>query len=71
MGASGMPLAWGLPANPKASRWYMYSSNHTGGVVNFSFGDGSVKFIRFNVDPVVWMYAIVADDGNVFDHGQL
>jgi prepilin-type N-terminal cleavage/methylation domain-containing protein len=45
MGAGGMPTAWGLgdPAN-----WYQYSSNHPG-IVNFGFGDGSVRSIKTGV----------------------
>jgi prepilin-type N-terminal cleavage/methylation domain-containing protein/prepilin-type processing-associated H-X9-DG protein len=51
--------------------WRRYfGSAHSGGL-NSVFGDGSVKFTSFNVNPAVWMYAIVIDDGWVFDHGQL
>ncbi len=51
--------------------WRRYFGGpHTGGV-NTVFGDGSVRFIRFSVDPATWMYAIVADDGWAFDASQL
>ncbi|HJZ58618.1 MAG TPA: DUF1559 domain-containing protein [Gemmataceae bacterium] len=51
--------------------WRRYfGSSHAGGL-NVGFGDGSVKFVRFSVDPVVWMYACVADDGMPVDLGQL
>lgn len=43
--------------------WRRYfGSAHTGGL-NCTMGDGSVRFVRFQVDPVTWMYMIVADDG--------
>ncbi len=54
MGASGMPVAWGLPSSPQASRWYMYSSNHAGGLVQFAFGDGSVKGVRPSISAATY-----------------
>ena len=45
--------------------WRRYfGSSHTGGL-NAVMGDGSVKFIRFSVDPVAFMRACVIDDGQV------
>jgi prepilin-type N-terminal cleavage/methylation domain-containing protein/prepilin-type processing-associated H-X9-DG protein len=45
--------------------WRRYfGSSHTGGL-NAVMGDGSVRFIRFNVDPVAFMRACVIDDGQV------
>jgi prepilin-type N-terminal cleavage/methylation domain-containing protein/prepilin-type processing-associated H-X9-DG protein len=45
--------------------WRRYfGSSHTGGL-NAVFADGSVKFVSFNVDPVMFMRACVADDGQV------
>ena len=45
--------------------WRRYfGSSHTGGM-NAVMGDGSVRFIRFNVDPVAFMRACVIDDGQV------
>jgi prepilin-type N-terminal cleavage/methylation domain-containing protein len=53
----------GQPGDPTANTWRRYfGSSHTGGL-NAVFSDGAVRFVRFQVDPVVWMYAIVADDG--------
>jgi prepilin-type N-terminal cleavage/methylation domain-containing protein len=43
-GAGGFPLAWGMPT-PAA--WYMHSSRHLG-IVQFCFGDGSVRGVRRN-----------------------
>ena len=61
----------GQPDNPTANTWRRYfGSSHTGGL-NAVFGDGSVRFIRFNVDPVAFMRACVIDDGQVLDLSQL
>ena len=50
--------------------WRRYfGSAHTGGI-NAVLGDGSVRFIRFGVDPLTYMRAIVIDDGQVFDASQ-
>ena len=55
----------GQPGDPSANTWRRYfGSSHTGGL-NAVFGDGSVKFVRFNVDPIAWMRACVIDDGQV------
>jgi prepilin-type processing-associated H-X9-DG protein len=51
--------------------WRRYfGSAHSGGL-NAVFADGSVRFIRFNVNPLVFMRACVADDGVAFDAGEL
>jgi prepilin-type processing-associated H-X9-DG protein len=61
----------GQPNDPAANTWRRYfGSSHTGGL-NAVFGDGSVRFVRFNVDPVTWMRACVIDDGQPLDLGQL
>ena len=41
-------------------------SFHTGGVTGV-MGDGSVRFIRDSIDPVVLKYAIGASDGQITD----
>jgi len=44
--------------------WRRYfGSAHTGGL-NCVLGDGSVVFVSYNVDALVWMRANVIDDGN-------
>jgi prepilin-type N-terminal cleavage/methylation domain-containing protein/prepilin-type processing-associated H-X9-DG protein len=51
--------------------WRRYfGSSHTGGL-NAVFADGSVRFIRFSVDPVVFMRACIADDGQPFNNNDL
>ncbi len=43
--------------------WRRYfGSSHPGGL-NSVFGDGSVRFAAFTVDPTVWMRSCVIDDG--------
>ena len=62
----------GSPSNPAdgSNVWRRYfGSSHTGGL-NAVFGDGAVRFVRFNVDPVAWMRACVIDDGQVLDLSQ-
>jgi len=47
MGMGWLPAgAWGLPSTPA---WYTFGSNHTNGMVNFCFGDGSVRSVRSGV----------------------
>ncbi len=51
--------------------WRRYfGSAHSGGI-NAVLADGSVRFIRFNVNPLVFMRACVADDGVAFDASEL
>ncbi len=55
MGSFNMPTAWGLSNN--AFGWYMFSSRHTGGVINYGFGDGSVRQIMSTADWTNFQYA--------------
>jgi len=66
-GASGLAVAWGLPSNPKASAWYQFSSNHAGGLVQFAFGDGSVKGLRPSVSAATYRLLAGAADGRVIN----
>ena len=48
MGAGSLPTYWGLP-NP--GQWYTFGSKHTG-IVQFAYGDGSVRRIRKGIATV-------------------
>jgi prepilin-type N-terminal cleavage/methylation domain-containing protein len=45
MGAGSLPVYWGLPT---PAQWYTFGSKHTG-IVQFGFGDGSVRGVRKGV----------------------
>jgi prepilin-type N-terminal cleavage/methylation domain-containing protein/prepilin-type processing-associated H-X9-DG protein len=52
------------PANG-SNVWRRYfGSSHAGGL-NATYADGSVRFASFNVDPLVWMYSCIIDDGQI------
>jgi prepilin-type N-terminal cleavage/methylation domain-containing protein len=74
MGAGSLPLYWGLPT---PAQWYTFGSKHTG-VVQFGFGDGSVRSIRKGIgtnpgaaDWYVLQRAGGRNDGEVLDFSQL
>ena len=51
------------PPSGTANLWRRnFGSAHSAGL-NAVFGDGSVRFISFNVDPVAFMRVCVIDDG--------
>lgn len=53
----------GGPGNPTSNVWRRYfGSSHSSGL-NALYGDGSVRFAPFTVDPIVWMRLCVIDDG--------
>ncbi|MGH7172194.1 MAG: DUF1559 domain-containing protein [Gemmataceae bacterium] len=63
IGAGAMPTAYGfLPAG-----WWTFSSMHTGGVINFAMGDGSVHGIMKNANTSTVNNAAGWADGQVFD----
>ena len=49
---------------------YRFGSKHPAGM-NAAFGDGSVRFIRYSVDPVVFMRACHRMDGGVYNLNDL
>jgi prepilin-type N-terminal cleavage/methylation domain-containing protein len=74
MGAGTLVTAWGLP---DPARWYTYGSNHTA-VVQFGFGDGSVRPIRkgvgtsfFTPDWYAYQNAGGYQDGAIIDFSAL
>jgi prepilin-type N-terminal cleavage/methylation domain-containing protein/prepilin-type processing-associated H-X9-DG protein len=58
----------GDPSNPNTSKWYAFSSAHTGGIVNFCFADGSVGHINSSIDFSTWVYLTVFADGVVVSY---
>jgi prepilin-type N-terminal cleavage/methylation domain-containing protein len=48
MGAGSLPTYWGLPS---PGQWYVFGSKHTG-VVQFAYGDGSVRRVRKGIATV-------------------
>jgi hypothetical protein len=71
---SGFDSPWtGGPASAPAcggtvtsncSKWWAFSSQHTG-IVNFCFGDGSVRSLRGQMDFSTWVYMTGIQDGIV------
>ena len=66
-GAGCMPTAWGLSGTPD---WYQFSSKHTN-IVQFAFGDGSVRSITVSANYSQFVYASGMADGKVIDYSQL
>ena len=48
MGSGSLPTYWGLPS---PAQWYTFGSKHTG-VVQFAYGDGSVRRVRKGIATV-------------------
>jgi prepilin-type N-terminal cleavage/methylation domain-containing protein len=67
MGVGSIPTAWGLPPE---SQWYTFGSRHTG-VVQFCYGDGSVRGLRKDSDYASYIYASGWKDGRVYDPTQI
>jgi prepilin-type N-terminal cleavage/methylation domain-containing protein len=72
MGVGAMPTAWGTPTGP-TSVWANFSSQHLG-IVQFCFGDGSVRGIRKGItsgvnfnDYATYVYTSGYMDGMVVD----
>jgi prepilin-type N-terminal cleavage/methylation domain-containing protein/prepilin-type processing-associated H-X9-DG protein len=55
----------GTPSDPTGTGtvWRRYFGSNHGSGLNATYGDGSVRFSPFNVDPLVWMRLCVIDDG--------
>jgi len=70
MGAGSLPTYWGLPS---PCQWYTFGSKHPG-IVQFGFGDGSVRSIRKGIavtagstDWYVLQRVAGARDGEIVD----
>jgi prepilin-type N-terminal cleavage/methylation domain-containing protein len=59
------PTFWCIPDTRSNIRWFDWSSNHTGMIVNFVMGDGSVRSIRPTGRDVS------SPNGGVFPHNPL
>jgi prepilin-type N-terminal cleavage/methylation domain-containing protein len=59
-GVGGFPVAWGLPST---TQWYTYGSRHSG-IVQFCFGDGSVRGIMLNAASTPYRSMAGWKDGN-------
>jgi len=72
MGSGGMPTAWGLPGGSYNYpwQWYTYGSLH-GNIVNFAWGDGSVRPISASADFNNFLYASGMQDGQVINFAAL
>jgi prepilin-type processing-associated H-X9-DG protein len=70
MGAGWLSTRSGLAPINGDFTWRQFSSKHTG-IVNFAFGDGSVRPISRTADFNQWIYATGATDGRVQNLSQL
>jgi len=68
MGATPMPSGYGLPV-PTHS--WAFGSKHTGGIVQFAFGDGAVRGVRTTADYATFVYASGTNDGVTYSMGAL
>jgi prepilin-type N-terminal cleavage/methylation domain-containing protein len=53
---------WGPPAAGDRTNWWGFSSNHTQ-IVNFGWGDGSVRSLNTSIDFGTWVYLTGYQDG--------
>jgi prepilin-type N-terminal cleavage/methylation domain-containing protein len=73
IGCGTVPTAWGLPTGNDSGYWH-FSSHHTG-IVQFCFGDGSVRALRKGPTSgrpwVTYIFASAWQDGQVIDLSQI
>jgi len=67
MGSAQMPSYW---QSPPPYAWYMFSSRHTT-IMNFAFGDGTVRPIKSSPDFTNFVYATGMQDGQVLNMGAI
>jgi len=70
LGGACLPTGFGLPGPATSAGWYQFSSQHDG-IINFTFGDGSVRPIRNSADFNTYIYMSGYMDGQVFDDSQI
>jgi len=63
MGCGGLPTAYGFAT----AGWYKFSSSHTGGNINFAYGDGSVRAINTSANTRTVRSAAGYADGEVYN----
>jgi len=64
-GSASQPPVYDASGNQTGgSRWWAFSSQHTS-IVNFCFGDGSVRALRSGMDFSTWVYMTGIADGVV------
>jgi prepilin-type N-terminal cleavage/methylation domain-containing protein len=74
LGCGALPTAWGLWSNQGAGAlswnhqaWYKYCSDHSGGLVQFAWGDGAVRGLTVNVDVNMYHNVSGMTDGQKID----
>jgi prepilin-type N-terminal cleavage/methylation domain-containing protein/prepilin-type processing-associated H-X9-DG protein len=60
----GLPTAWGL-GGVDPQRWYKFSSQHSGGIVNFAMGDGSVRSVASTINGLTYRFLSGMKDGEL------
>jgi prepilin-type N-terminal cleavage/methylation domain-containing protein len=63
----GSPKAGAEGANDQGSWWYLFTSRHTG-IINFCWGDGSVRSLRHQLDWTTWLAVTGKADGIIFQN---
>jgi prepilin-type N-terminal cleavage/methylation domain-containing protein/prepilin-type processing-associated H-X9-DG protein len=63
MGCGGLPTAYGI----NTAGWFTFSSSHSGGIVMFAYGDGSVRGIRKSAVTRTLRSASGYQDGEVYN----
>jgi len=68
-GMGWLPAGWGLTAG--TAQWYQFGSKHSTGIVNYCFGDGSVRKVSPSVSFTVYLYASGYHDGGTYSTNDL
>jgi len=63
MGCGGLPTAYGVTK----AHWGTFSSSHSGGIINFAYGDGSVRSLRKSAVTRTLRSAAGMMDGEVYN----